>query len=120
MRYYTHLAESLPVASFLGEAVHQSFEQAVALGLGDKLIASMIEAQEKLNRRADREALSRVTPKETTMRRQPRRQDTHAAAACSSRRPLRIAGAGLYGAAPFFGPWKPTTPGRRRRRRSRW
>jgi 3-hydroxyisobutyrate dehydrogenase-like beta-hydroxyacid dehydrogenase len=49
MRYYTHLAESLPVASFIGEAVHQSFEQAVALGLGDKLLASMIEAQEKLN-----------------------------------------------------------------------
>ncbi len=49
MRYYTHLAESLPIASFLGEAVHQSFEQAVALGLGDRLIASMIEAQEKLN-----------------------------------------------------------------------
>lgn len=49
LRYYTHLAESLPVASFLGEAVHQSFEQAVALGLGDKLIASMIEAQERLN-----------------------------------------------------------------------
>jgi 3-hydroxyisobutyrate dehydrogenase-like beta-hydroxyacid dehydrogenase len=49
MRYYTHLAESLPVASFIGEAVHQSFEQAVALGLGHKLLASMIEAQEKLN-----------------------------------------------------------------------
>jgi 3-hydroxyisobutyrate dehydrogenase-like beta-hydroxyacid dehydrogenase len=49
MRYYTHLAESLPVASFVGEAVHQSFEQAVALGLGDRLLASMIEAQEKLN-----------------------------------------------------------------------
>jgi 3-hydroxyisobutyrate dehydrogenase-like beta-hydroxyacid dehydrogenase len=49
MRYYTHLAESLPVASFIGEAVHQSYEQAVALGLGDRLLASMIEAQEKLN-----------------------------------------------------------------------
>ena len=49
MRYYTHLAESLPVASFVGEAVHQSFELAVALGLGDKLVPSMIEAQEKLN-----------------------------------------------------------------------
>jgi 3-hydroxyisobutyrate dehydrogenase-like beta-hydroxyacid dehydrogenase len=49
LRYYTHLAESLPVASFVGEAVHQSFEQAVALGLGDRLLASMIEAQEKLN-----------------------------------------------------------------------
>ena len=50
MRYYTHLAESLPVASFIGEAVHQSYEQAVALGLGDRLIASMIEAQEMLTR----------------------------------------------------------------------
>src|SRR5258705_565395 len=49
MRYYTHLAESLPIASFVGEAVHQSFEQAVALGLGDKLVASMIEAQGKVN-----------------------------------------------------------------------
>ena len=49
MRYYTHLAESLPIASFVGEAVHQSFEQAVALGLGDKLVPSMIEAQEKVN-----------------------------------------------------------------------
>ena len=48
LRYYTHLAESLPVASFLGEAVHQSFEQAVALGFGEKMVASMIEAQEKL------------------------------------------------------------------------
>jgi 3-hydroxyisobutyrate dehydrogenase-like beta-hydroxyacid dehydrogenase len=49
MRYYTHLAESLPVPSFLGEAVHQSFEQAVALGLGERFLASMIEAQEKIN-----------------------------------------------------------------------
>ena len=49
LRYYTHLAESLPVASFIGEAVHQSFAQAVALGLGDRLLASMIEAQERIN-----------------------------------------------------------------------
>jgi 3-hydroxyisobutyrate dehydrogenase-like beta-hydroxyacid dehydrogenase len=50
MRYYTHLAESLPVASFVGEAVHQSYAQAVALGFGDRLLGSMIEAQEALNR----------------------------------------------------------------------
>ena len=50
LRYYTHLAESLPIPSHVGEAVHQSFQQAVALGLGEKLVASMIEAQEKLNR----------------------------------------------------------------------
>ena len=49
LRYYTHLAESLPVASFIGEAVHQSFSQAVALGLGERMVPSMIEAQEKLN-----------------------------------------------------------------------
>jgi 3-hydroxyisobutyrate dehydrogenase-like beta-hydroxyacid dehydrogenase len=49
LRYYTHLAESLPVASFVGEAVHQSFSQAVALGLGDRMVPSMIEAQERAN-----------------------------------------------------------------------
>jgi 3-hydroxyisobutyrate dehydrogenase-like beta-hydroxyacid dehydrogenase len=49
LRYYTHLAESLPVASFIGEAVHQSYNQAVSLGLGERLLASMIEAQEKVN-----------------------------------------------------------------------
>lgn len=48
MRYYTHLAEELPVPAFLGEAVHQSFAQAVALGLGDELVPSMIVAQEKI------------------------------------------------------------------------
>ncbi|MEP7069818.1 MAG: NAD(P)-dependent oxidoreductase [Usitatibacter sp.] len=48
LRYYTHLAESLPVASFVGEAVHQSFEQAVALGLGEKMVPSMIEMHRKL------------------------------------------------------------------------
>ena len=50
LRYYTHLAESLPIASFIGESVHQSFAQAVSLGLGDKLLGSMIEAQEQINR----------------------------------------------------------------------
>ncbi len=49
LRYYTHLAESLPVASFLGEAAHQSFVQAVNVGFGGKLIASLFEAQEKIN-----------------------------------------------------------------------
>jgi len=49
LRYYTHLAENLPVPSFMGEAAHQSFVQAVNAGFGDKLIASLFEAQEKLN-----------------------------------------------------------------------
>jgi len=49
LRYYTHLAEQLPVASLMGEAAHQSFVQAVNQGLGGRLIASLFEAQEKLN-----------------------------------------------------------------------
>ena len=47
LRYYTHLAESLPVPSFIAEAAHQSFVQAVNLGHGDKFIASLFEAQEQ-------------------------------------------------------------------------
>jgi 3-hydroxyisobutyrate dehydrogenase-like beta-hydroxyacid dehydrogenase len=47
LRYYTHLAESLPVPSFIGEAAHQSFVQAASLGLADKFIASLFEAQER-------------------------------------------------------------------------
>ncbi|MEO7337257.1 MAG: NAD(P)-dependent oxidoreductase [Caldimonas sp.] len=47
LRYYTHLAEALPVPSFMGEAAHQSFVQAANLGHGDKFIASLFEAQEQ-------------------------------------------------------------------------
>ncbi|MEO8311672.1 MAG: NAD(P)-dependent oxidoreductase [Caldimonas sp.] len=47
LRYYTHLAESLPVPSFVAEAAHQSFVQAANLGFGDKFIASLFEAQER-------------------------------------------------------------------------
>ncbi len=49
LRYYTHLAEMLPVSTLMGEAAHQSFVQAANAGLGDKLIASLFEAQEKIN-----------------------------------------------------------------------
>ena len=48
MRYYTHLAESLPASAILGEAVHQTMVQANLLGFGDRYIASLMEAQEKL------------------------------------------------------------------------
>ena len=47
LRYYTHLAEALPVPSFIGEAAHQSFVQAANLGFADKFIASLFEAQEQ-------------------------------------------------------------------------
>jgi 3-hydroxyisobutyrate dehydrogenase-like beta-hydroxyacid dehydrogenase len=49
LRYYTHFAESLPVSAIMGEAVHQSLVNANLLGFGDKYVASLIEAQEKLN-----------------------------------------------------------------------
>jgi 3-hydroxyisobutyrate dehydrogenase-like beta-hydroxyacid dehydrogenase len=49
LRYYTHLAEMLPVASLMGEATHQSLIQATNAGFGEKLIASLFEAQEKIN-----------------------------------------------------------------------
>jgi 3-hydroxyisobutyrate dehydrogenase-like beta-hydroxyacid dehydrogenase len=48
MRYYTHLAESLPTHSIMGEAVHQTLVQANLLGFGDKFVPSLVEAQEKL------------------------------------------------------------------------
>jgi 3-hydroxyisobutyrate dehydrogenase-like beta-hydroxyacid dehydrogenase len=49
LRAYTHLTESLNIPSPVGEAVHQSLVQANAMGLGDKFIASLITAQEKVN-----------------------------------------------------------------------
>ena len=49
LRYYTHFAESLPVSAIMGEAVHQSLVNANLLGFGDKYVASLVEAQEKLN-----------------------------------------------------------------------
>jgi 3-hydroxyisobutyrate dehydrogenase-like beta-hydroxyacid dehydrogenase len=49
LRYYTHLAESLPTSAFIAEAAHQSFVQAANLGLGERYIASLLEAQEQLN-----------------------------------------------------------------------
>ena len=49
LRYYTHLAETLPTSSFVAEAAHQSFVQAVNLGRGDAFIASLIEVREQLD-----------------------------------------------------------------------
>ncbi|HEY6132383.1 MAG TPA: NAD(P)-dependent oxidoreductase [Rubrivivax sp.] len=49
LRYYTHLTETLPTTSFIAEAAHQTFVQAGNLGLGERFIASLFEAQEKLN-----------------------------------------------------------------------
>jgi 3-hydroxyisobutyrate dehydrogenase-like beta-hydroxyacid dehydrogenase len=48
LRYYTHFAESLPIPAIVGEAVHQSLVTANLLGFGDRYVASLVEAQEKL------------------------------------------------------------------------
>ncbi len=48
MRYYMHFTESLPTPAIVGSAVHQSLVNANLLGFGDKYVASLIEAQEKL------------------------------------------------------------------------
>jgi 3-hydroxyisobutyrate dehydrogenase-like beta-hydroxyacid dehydrogenase len=48
VRYYTHMAESLGVPTVMGEATHQSLVLACALGFGNKLVPSLVEAQEKL------------------------------------------------------------------------
>jgi 3-hydroxyisobutyrate dehydrogenase-like beta-hydroxyacid dehydrogenase len=48
LRYYNRFAASLPVAAGVGSAVHQSLVTANLLGFGDRFIASLLEAQEKL------------------------------------------------------------------------
>jgi len=48
LRYYTHLTETAGVPSLLGEAAHQSFVLASALGLDEKLVPSLLEAQERI------------------------------------------------------------------------
>jgi 3-hydroxyisobutyrate dehydrogenase-like beta-hydroxyacid dehydrogenase len=49
LRYYTHMTEQAGVPSALGEAVHQTFVQAAALGFADKFVPSLLEAQERIN-----------------------------------------------------------------------
>ncbi len=49
LRYYGHLTETLPTSSCIAMAAHQSFVQASNLGLGDRFIASLFEAQERLS-----------------------------------------------------------------------
>lgn len=48
LRYYTHFTESMMLPSLVGEAVHQSLVTANALGFGDRYVASLLEAQEKI------------------------------------------------------------------------
>jgi 3-hydroxyisobutyrate dehydrogenase-like beta-hydroxyacid dehydrogenase len=47
--YYQSMLANAPLAGTMGAALHQALVQANALGLGDKFVASLIEAHEKLN-----------------------------------------------------------------------
>lgn len=49
MRYYTNMTEQLPVASFLGEGVHQLFVMAENMGFGDHFIPRMIDVFQRIN-----------------------------------------------------------------------
>ncbi len=49
MRYFTNMAEQLPVASFLGECVHQLYVMAENMGFGDRFIPRMIDVFQKIN-----------------------------------------------------------------------
>jgi 3-hydroxyisobutyrate dehydrogenase-like beta-hydroxyacid dehydrogenase len=49
LRYYTHMTEQAGVPSALGEAVHQTFVQAAALGFAEKFVPSLLEVQERIN-----------------------------------------------------------------------
>jgi 3-hydroxyisobutyrate dehydrogenase-like beta-hydroxyacid dehydrogenase len=49
VRYFTRMIEAAGMPGFLGAAVLQSFVQAAALGFGDRLVGSLIEAQERIN-----------------------------------------------------------------------
>ncbi len=49
LRYYTHMTEEAGVPSAIGETVHQTLVHAAALGLGDRFVPSLLEAQERIN-----------------------------------------------------------------------
>lgn len=49
LRYYTHMAESLPTTAFLAEAVHQTYQMAVIAGYGERYMAHIIDAVAALN-----------------------------------------------------------------------
>jgi 3-hydroxyisobutyrate dehydrogenase-like beta-hydroxyacid dehydrogenase len=49
VRYYTHLTETAPTASFIAEAVHQVYQLASIQGYGDKYLPRLIDALVELN-----------------------------------------------------------------------
>jgi 3-hydroxyisobutyrate dehydrogenase-like beta-hydroxyacid dehydrogenase len=49
VRYYTHLAEAVGSTAFLGEAVHQTYTLAAALGEGESYVPALARALGKVN-----------------------------------------------------------------------
>jgi 3-hydroxyisobutyrate dehydrogenase-like beta-hydroxyacid dehydrogenase len=49
VRYYTHLAETVGSTAFIGEAVHQTFVLASALGEGERYVPALARALGRLN-----------------------------------------------------------------------
>jgi 3-hydroxyisobutyrate dehydrogenase-like beta-hydroxyacid dehydrogenase len=43
LRYYTNMAENLPVAGFVAEAVHQTFIMALNRGYRDKFVPRLVD-----------------------------------------------------------------------------
>ena len=91
--------------SFIAEAAHQSFVQAVNLGLGDAFIASLIEAQEQLNGVQDRAALKRRSIEETVMNEDSKHSDRRRRRSCCKAGAAAAAGVVLrpLGAQPRLG-----------------
>jgi 3-hydroxyisobutyrate dehydrogenase-like beta-hydroxyacid dehydrogenase len=48
LRYYTNMTEQLPVASPIGETIHQSYVLAETLGYGDRFVPRMIDMMVEL------------------------------------------------------------------------
>jgi 3-hydroxyisobutyrate dehydrogenase-like beta-hydroxyacid dehydrogenase len=48
-RYYTHMAEAVPVASLVGEAVHQTLELACIHGFGENYLPRLVDALARVN-----------------------------------------------------------------------
>jgi len=49
LRYYTNMAEKLPVVSFIGEAIHQTYNLAEARGYGQRFVPRLIDLLGELN-----------------------------------------------------------------------
>jgi 3-hydroxyisobutyrate dehydrogenase-like beta-hydroxyacid dehydrogenase len=49
LRYYTNMTEKLPVVSFIGEAIHQTYILADAMGYGQRFVPRLIDLLGELN-----------------------------------------------------------------------